>query len=271
MSTLSDEQLRQFLMRGVPPELATEIEDAVLLEDGLAERLREQEFDLLDDYAAGRLNDADRGAVERHLLNSRAGAHSLRVARLLPCARAAPTATPAPAVSARAAPSRARRRIAWAPIAALACAAALVAVFVVPDRPTTAPPHKAVSTSPPLVTSTATAAALPILSLLADVDRGASATELHWPPGFEAVRLQVELPDAPSPGSYWMTVDDAAGRRLFQSGPLSAQAAGRLRYVEAVVPTAALGPGVRRIALRRDTAVDEQSALLTRQVVGTPD
>jgi hypothetical protein len=144
-------------------------------------------------------------------------------------------------------------------------------VFLVPRWSKTAPPFKAVVTSPASVTRTATAAALPILSLLADVDRGARATELHWPPGFESVRLQVELPDAPSPASYRMTIDDAAGKRLYESEPLSAQFAGRLRYVEAVVPTAALGPGVRRIALRRDDGVGEQSALLTRQVVGTPD
>jgi hypothetical protein len=257
MSTFSDEQLRQFLLRRVAPELATAIEDAIVLEPQVAERMQEQEFDLIDDYAARRLNPADREAVERHLLKSRAGAHSLRVARLLSSVRVALL------------PER-RRIFRWVPLAALACAAALVGWFVIPLRRTAPPPFTAVSSSPRLVTSAPTAA-LPILSLLADVDRGAAVTKLNWPAGAQSVRLQVELPDAPRQGTYTLRIDDAAGRRLFASGPLAAQSAGGLRYVEAVVPTAALGPGLRRVAVLEDAADPGDAALFTRQVVGTTD
>jgi hypothetical protein len=288
MTSFSDRELREFLLRQAPEELAAAIENAIVLEEDLADRLREQEFDLIDDYAAGNLSGTERGAVERHLLHSPEAAQSLAVARLLPSARRArpgrsepelyPPAPELP-VARRATRGNGARR--WLPLAAFAAAAALVTIFVVPrwhrdgdgggggvggggvggGGGTRTP---ALASSP--VRGPNNAALAPIVGLLADVNRGAAATPLHWPAGVDAVRLEVETPDALGRGPYALHIEDADGRRLFDRGALAPQSAGGLRYVEAVVPIAALGPGVRRIEVR-----DANGVLFTRQVIGTPE
>jgi hypothetical protein len=77
----TDAQLREFLLRRTPPEDAARVEEAIIVQDGVAERLRSEEFDLIDEYAANRLSAEDRTVVERHLLTSAENLHSLRIAR----------------------------------------------------------------------------------------------------------------------------------------------------------------------------------------------
>jgi hypothetical protein len=59
------------------------LSDRVMLEDGLAERLQEAEFDLLDDYAHLRLTAQERAAVERYLLTHPQNRDRVLVARAL--------------------------------------------------------------------------------------------------------------------------------------------------------------------------------------------
>jgi hypothetical protein len=87
---MSDLQLRHFLLRQLASDQAARVEDAILLEEGFAERLREAEFDLLDDYAHSRLDTAEAAAVERHLLGSEENRRSVQIARALRERRATP-------------------------------------------------------------------------------------------------------------------------------------------------------------------------------------
>ena len=81
--TPTEFELRQFLLRRLPPPAVERMEEALFGEEGVAERLRGEEFDLLQDYAEGKLAAADRADVERYVLNSTESRHSLRVGRLI--------------------------------------------------------------------------------------------------------------------------------------------------------------------------------------------
>lgn len=83
MSHASDTELRDLLLRRLAPERAAALEELLLVEDDCAERLLEIEHDLLDDYAAGRLDAPDRAAVARLLQDDPGAAARLRFAHAL--------------------------------------------------------------------------------------------------------------------------------------------------------------------------------------------
>jgi hypothetical protein len=66
----TDGELRQLLLRQLPAEAMEDIEDRLVLDDSIAERLQHQQYDLLDDYARGRLAQDERRAVEKYLLRT---------------------------------------------------------------------------------------------------------------------------------------------------------------------------------------------------------
>lgn len=267
---MSDLQLRRFLLGQLASDQAVRVEEAVLMEEGFAERLREAEFDLLDDYAHARLGTAEAAAVERHLLGSEENRRSVRIARALRLQGAAtePGATAKPRATERAGapppqrmnpPPASRRRpsqMAW--VASL-LAACVIAIAVIPRWRSA--PVSATSLAPPGLVSRAAQAPEPspanrlrTVSLLADVNRGAARASITVATGTAPVRLQAEVTDATPDSQYSLSIENEAGRRLFDASALAVHAAGPYRFVEAVVPAAVLAPGDRTVVLTKSGA-----------------
>jgi hypothetical protein len=275
MTTPSDAQLREFLLRRLPAQEAARLEDAIIVTDGVAERLRDEEFDLIDAYAAGCLDAEDRADVERHLLTSVENVHSLRMARLLnrQSAPRRPISTMSTSTRIR---SMGRRR--WVSLVVplgTVLAAGLVAVALIPDwnrnsRHTgmirTAAPSEAPSALPSPAPDAADS--IPIVTLLAEVNRGSGSPILHWKADAASVRLQAEVPGPDRNTHYLVRVYDAAGRPLFEAAALSAHTAGRYRFVDTILPSAVLGPGARTIALQSSDGAEDAAAVYTWHVVG---
>ncbi|HET9703407.1 MAG TPA: hypothetical protein VFP85_05190 [Vicinamibacterales bacterium] len=79
----TDEQLRQYVLGDLPAAEAGELESALFREAELLARVELARDDLLDDYAAGRLSDADRVKLERRQLSHSEGREQLATAKAL--------------------------------------------------------------------------------------------------------------------------------------------------------------------------------------------
>ena len=282
---MSDLKLRDFLLRRLADADWERLAEAILLEDGLAERVREEEFDLLDDYAAGRLNVQDRAAVQLHLLASLEGRRALRVARALRgvgglgAAGTRSGALTAP-LGARHTSSRTSSVMAQR-VATVATflAAGLVAVVLAPPW-NIAPPISPEPEKSPGVNSPETAAqstpdvsddAVQTISLLADIDRGGVNQALKVEAKKRIIRLQAEVTDADEHKLYLLRISDDSGHILFDSPPLTTRTAGRYRFVEVKFPASVLGSGVRSVLLRASATADAASPLHRWEVVVSPE
>jgi len=241
MSPVTNEQLRKLLLRHLPPEEVARMEEAILMEDGVAERLRAEEFDLIDDYVRGKLAETERADMERYVLTTPEHVESLRVARALAAQR--------PEAVVR--PRRNRRR---ALSGAALLAAGLAAVAVIPhwsaDIGTSSVPV-VIPGAPPSVELVPDQT----ITLLTDTSRGGSRPVVRLASDAMAVRLQTEVPGPPGNASYSIRVDDGAGTRVFEKSHLATHVAGRYTFVEAVVPAVVFGSGARTVFLTVDGAV----------------
>jgi len=254
---------------------------------------------LLDDYAHARLDTADAAAVEQHLLGSEENRRSVRIARALreqgatvqlgataqPGATVVPRATGTPRVTelssaappqpARAATASRRRpaQVAW--VAGL-LAACVIAIAVIPRWRLAPGSAASLSPSSPVSHTAQTsglsaASALRIVSLLADVNRGAARPSIMVAAGSDLVRLQAEVTEATPDSRYSLYIEDAAGRRLFDASALAVQTAGPYRFIEAVVPAAALAPGERTVVLTKSGAAAGSTSSFRWQLTGVVD
>jgi hypothetical protein len=112
---------------------------------------------------------------------------------------------------------------------------------------------------------------IPIVSLVADVNRGAGPQSLMVPTGVGTIRLQAEVPDVASDLQYSIVIDDAAGTRLFDGASLTVHSAGPYHFVDALVPAAALAPGERTVSLRESRAGEGAPPKFTWHVAGIVD
>ena len=304
MTPMTDGLLRQFLLRHLPTDEAARLEECILLEDGFAERLRDEEFDLLDDYAASRLNAEDAAAVERHLLGTAENLHSLQIARALrrqgrSHSAAEPQAPPEsrgeaePQLALEPPGFRKVRNLSDGPgrwrfvrergwrtrqVGVTLLAACLVGVVFIPHWRSTVPhaPDSvqavggAQNTAPAagLRSGPAVDAGLPIVTLVADVSRGAARPLLDIEAGAGAVRLQAEVPEQAPKALYSLRIQDAVGQSLFEGTMLKVHTAGPYRFVEAVVPRAVLGPGERTVSLTASNAAASVPATFVWHIGG---
>ncbi|MDR3416865.1 MAG: hypothetical protein P4L83_11825 [Nevskia sp.] len=237
--SLSDEDLRALLLRQLPEIVADAIEQRLIVDDGLAERVRQIEYELLDAYARDRLTPADRAAVRQHLLRTADDRKRVQIARAL----------------AQMAPRENRRRSLFARIfdrpagppwgALLAGAAAFATLLtLLLLRQPLAP---AGAGGKPMPESTAPAYTV---SLLAGVTRGTDHLEIRVPAGVGQVRLQAEVDDPVADAHYRLQLSDAAGSVLLSVPDLALRYAGRHAYVEAPVARRIFCCGRRRLVLR---------------------
>jgi hypothetical protein len=240
MKPVTNEQLRKLLLRQLPTEEVAQVEEAILREEGVAERLREEEFDLIDDYVRGKLAATERADMERYVLTTPEHIESLQVARALAAPRTEALVRPK---------WRGRRAL---PLGAL-LAAGLAAVVVIPHWGV----HRGTS-SPPAMVSAALPSVEPVpdqtLTLLADTRRGGSMPLIRLTSDAVTVRLQTEVPGPPRNAWYSIRMDDAAGRTVFEKSHLTTHVAGPYTFVEASVPVEAFGSGVRNVSLTVDGA-----------------
>lgn len=230
MPAASDALLRALLLHRVGGEQAAALEQRLIIEDGLAERLRQIEYELLDAYARGQLPDADRAAVRQHLLRTPQDQHRLQVARLLA------------GLQLPARPALPRLLRGWPGRLALAGLAAALVLTVALRLPQ----HSTLPSAGPAVR----AASGYTVSLLAEVSRGDAVEPIRIPPGIAEVRLQAELEQGDDAAVYELRVTDPDGRLLQLAQGLKLRHAGAHAFVEASVAASALGPGLRRIAVR---------------------
>jgi hypothetical protein len=283
MMTPSDAQLREFLLRRMPSHDAARLEEAIVVTDGAAERLRDEEFDLIDDYAAGRLMAEDRADAERYLLTSLENIHSLRISRSLSRESASRQpallvpGTPVPGTTQVQGEQRRRWMVRLAPMGVV-LAAGLVAIALIPDWSRTSGQPGVTSTAarseaPSALPSRAPKAAdsIPIVTLFADVNRGSTTPVLHWRADAGSIRLQAEVPGPDRNTLYLLRVYDAAGRSLFEAAALSAHTAGHYRFVDTVLPSKVLGPGARSVSLWAADSAEGTAPDYTWHVLGALD
>ena len=253
------------MLRRLPEAESRGVEEAILLEDDVAERLRAEELDLLSDYATQRLSTSERVDVEQYLLTTGEARHSLRVAGLLAREGRPESIRPTPAGRSGWRHFSPPRRAALAAVMSVA----LLAVVLWPrwraEAPIASLPSSVASQSPadaavasPAPASAAPAVALPTVTLLMDVNRGANSPPLAWPSA-APVRLQLEVP-ARGRGPFLVFIEDGQGHSRFQSGPLTAQDATPYRYVETIIPAQTLVNGVNKVLLRSANAAPTGAA-----------
>jgi anti-sigma factor RsiW len=78
-----DDEIREYILGDMYPPDEGELEAAYFRDPELLARVDVARDDLLDDYVAGRLSDADREKCERRLLASDKGREQLAMARAL--------------------------------------------------------------------------------------------------------------------------------------------------------------------------------------------
>lgn len=241
MTEPDDETLRAWLLHRLPHDSAAALEERLLLDEAFGVRLRAVETDLVDDYARGLLDPAQRAAVERWLLATPADRERLRAARALAAAsarRASPAARSAPVRRTR------HRRAVWLGFAS-AAALLLLALYL--------PLRRSGVLQPPSVPPVA---AVRTISLLADLSRGATdaaGVAVRIPAADAAVRLQaetvsVEPASAETDVRYVLRIR-ASARDVFEARGLAARGEGGYRFVEVTLPPATLAVGDYRVSL----------------------
>jgi len=79
-TTPEHERMARFLLRKLPAGDADAMTERLFQDDGLLTEMEEVERDLLDAYSSGRLSDAERRDVDRHLMTSDTQHEKLRLA-----------------------------------------------------------------------------------------------------------------------------------------------------------------------------------------------
>lgn len=274
---------RLALRRYADTELAA-VEDRLLLEDGFAERLREAEYDLLDDYAANCLDAGERADVERHLLVTAGDRDALRVAKALARRRAAAparpdtanqtTAGPRPLKDTESAPWRWSARPWWSVAAAATVAGTFLLAGLLPrwrdhrvvGSPVLSqagPPSAAVDGKDDGVAARSSTATV---LLLAEVERGTTGRPLRLAEQLQGVRLQTELPGPSVAASYELVVTTGSTGVPFIARGLAPRTSGAYQYLEASVPRAVLSSGRHEITIRPEPVVDGAAPAFTWRV-----
>lgn len=221
--------LRHLLLHRLPEAEARALEERLMMEEGVTDCLREAENDLLDDYAAGRLEAEDRAGVEKYLLATARDRQRLQIARALRQVQAVPSPSRS-SVWKRAIPRGPLRH--WSGRIALGAAACMVLVILVVSRMS----GTGSETNADLV-------------LLADEQRGGTIRSIAIPTNVARVRLQMEVHAPAGSSTYVISISDQDGRRLYEASGLRPRAAGGYSFLEVSIPSSALRPGTHRVVV----------------------
>jgi hypothetical protein len=246
MTEPTDDTLREWLLGKRAPADAEALEQRLIEDEDFAARLRAVENDLLDDLARDGLADGERARAAAYFAATPQDRARLRIARALAAVGAEANTATSPrgrghAESARdparGHASRPRRR--WTAALALAGIAALTVIGV-------------------RLYPNATAPGAFTITLTDGAQRGPSSIGIAVPAAAREVRLQAEV-DGDAGAHYLLTIDDT-----FAASGLPARTSGAYRFVETMVPAAALAAGAHRVRVVAESgAASETSWTLT--------
>ena len=246
MTEPTDDTLRGWLLGKLAPGEAEALEQRLIEDEEFAARLRAVENDLLDDLAQGALAGDERARAAAYFAATPKDRARLRIARALAAVGAEAHAANAPrgrghagTDASRPHAMRPRRRWSGAALAlASVAAAALIGVRLYPS----------------LVSGPAAFT----ITLTDGQQRGAASIEIAVPAGAQELRVQAEV-DGDAGAHYLLAIDDT-----FAASGLPERKAGAYRFVETMVPAAALAPGAHRVrAVAESGAPSESSWTLT--------
>ena len=248
MSTPTPEQLRSLLLHRLPEEVAQRLEEQLMQDPEIADLLRHEETDLVDDYAQGRLAAGERSAFEQHLLADPAIRQRVKIARALHGPRDRVVAS-------------AKVR-AWNRWPVRAAAIFVLCVFGVglllrANRQAEVPAPVVTEQTPDAALETGPTDVLQppaSIVLLADVQRGGEPQVVQVRLGAAQIRLQAETTSSDSSVSYRLSITDEAGGPIFSAGDLRPLESGGYVFVEAAIPARTLGTGRRTVTLEPQRA-----------------
>jgi anti-sigma factor RsiW len=228
---MTDERIIAYLLKELPEEELERFEDDCFAQEDWPEHLKLVEEDLIDDYLRGELTPEQRRRFESDYLTTDARQERVSVAAALlrhvdesNAAAQAPAAA-TPAVETWAERFRAfRDRPSWLPRVAMTFAllAIVSSVWWLTRTP-----------SPPTIT------ALALSPSISTRNEGAQASTVTLPPGADALRISLTLPDAATAAaSHRVTLEDERGetRALEVSGQ-------EARSVSVLIPASQLARG----------------------------
>ena len=230
-SDIDDAQLRDWLLHRLPTSATDRLETRLLCDDALSAALLDVEYGLFDAFARGELAPDDSAAVSAYLLPGTTGRERLRFARAF-VEFERTLAAKASAILPQSVPHAIGRRR-WY-IAMLAAACMLVAFTMGGIW---------LQVQPGLVTPQA----MPTITLLADLSRGAGGVRASVAEAATVVRLQLEVLPERDDEIYRMTIGEGSDRHIVDG--LVARRTGAYTFVEAVVPAAVLAAGTNHIIL----------------------
>jgi hypothetical protein len=264
-----DRQLLAYLLRLLPEEETTRVEELTLAEDEVAERLRAVEHELVDGYIRGALDPGTRDRFESYYLSSPIRRERVRLAAEFLRAIDRVSASPAPA-EAQPAPVRVRHWRGWglgavAAVLVLASATLLLQLEggrpiggrsagpALPGEPTAPGAAAPSSAAAPLPQSEANPAT-PALVLFPQTRALASIPALRVPPGSGGVRFTLQLESNDYPRYQAGLRDPRTNGTIWRSAWLAPAAAGGRSAVEVVVPADVLKAQHYSLDLRGRTA-----------------
>ncbi|HET7924702.1 MAG TPA: hypothetical protein VFL30_07370 [Rhodanobacteraceae bacterium] len=239
MTEPTDDTLRDWLLGKLATGEAEALERRLIEDDEFASRLRGVENDLLDDLARGALAGDERARAATYFAATPNDRARLRIARAL-AAIGSEAAAQAPRGRASSDAPRAhaaRPRRSWTGAALALASAAAVALIGVRL-------YSTVGTAPIAFTITLTDGA----------QRGASAIEIAIPKAARELRVQAEV-DGDAGAHYLFAIDDT-----FAASGLQVRTTGAYRYVETMVPAAALAAGAHRVRVAAESGTPYETS-----------
>jgi hypothetical protein len=233
----TDDELRAWLLGRVDAASADAFEARLVADESFAQQLRAVEDDLLDDYARGSLEAADRARAADYFEATPADRRRVRMARALAetidgSARRGVHRGRGSVVGTSSRNAARRRRVIATGFFASA-GAVLVALIGVNFWPSLHAPDATIA-------------------LTGGAERGAT-TPIAIPRSATRVRLQAEVPDGASTTHYTLSVD-ADGVETFHAAHLEARTTGAYRIVETTLPADALAGGAKHVRVVAEDA-----------------
>lgn len=249
MSMPTPEQLRDLLLHRLTEEEAQRLEEQLMQDAEVADLLRQEETDLVDDYAQGRLAADDREAFERHLLPDPGIRQRVKIARGLHDFAARHRAASGKAMAPAGGNPWRRGPILAAAVFVLCVLA--VGLVLRASRQADGPEAVVTQQTPDAVLEGDPSTLEPSASivLLADVQRGGQTQVVRVRAGAGPVRLQAEATSSDSSLAYRLSITDESGRSVFAMSDLRPQESGGYVFVEAPIPAGTLGTGSRTVTL----------------------
>jgi hypothetical protein len=244
--------LTDLLLHKLSPAQAALLEDRIVQDGEVADLLEVATHDLIDDYAAARLDPEDARRVEEHVLATPDGPARVVFARALSQQQVKNAASIGRGFGNPHSPIL--------PVALAASALIIAALVLLPGRdgvlrraptpPGTAAPEA--TRSRPSPNENGLADSVFTVALLSSQTRGAALPPVDIPSGASLVRIQCEIPPAGSDSRYHLTLKDEVNDTVLSLDALRSRQVGGIHFIEASIEASRLRPGRYRLTVYSD-------------------